>query len=565
MQFSTDKIYYDMQSLIGENEGDDTAVKYFIVTAHEFLSKRNLIKCWESYRGYDVKIEIPSDLKEKIFHLLGEMTLDEIRNVIKDSLDKVSYSFRWNFGGSTSQMGELAYELLHLNEGAGDVLYIPCSGVGYPLIPILENAQRNGIHFKEIICNDINREACYLQSLLVDIFNENDELIFIECVDMLKKPNIVYNKVALYGPLGIKLTGEKENDESCFVFKDIPFKSLINSEWMFVDKIISKYTADNFRAVVLVSGKALWESGSSEYRERIIESGYLEGVIELPTKSLVRNSVPAYLLVLSKSNKEVKFLDASQMIIKNKNRFGKREKISNLDLKLILDKYYDKSNRLSIDEAKKLKNLTPSIVNVKKNDYENATPLGEVAEVFAGNQYTLKNFEGMIRDRETGTSILTSNDITNYSINLDYLTHIEYEDYKLDKYCLRYGDVVITSKSSKVKIGVVDFEPKEKIIVTGGMIIVRPNQEKLNSTYLKIFLDSENGQNALKAIQKGSYIVSLNAKDLSEIKIPMISMDKQINIADKFNRRIANIIACKKELEDLEKSINNILNEEKED
>lgn len=540
---------------------EDKAVKYLIVSAYDYLSNNHLIEGNKCYFPFNFKIDIPHGFKENLLALLNGLTLEEVRALIKESLNKVSYSYKWSYGGSTSQMGELAYRLLNLNEGYGDILYIPCSGVGYPLIPIIEAAKRDNIHFKEIYCDDINNEACYLQSLIVNIFYDASEPITVQASDMLKNNISYYNKTVLYGPLGIKLFEEKENKKNSSIFNDISFKSLLNTEWAFIDKILANTIKDDFRALVLVCGKTLWENNSSEYRKRIIESGYLEGVIELPSKSLTYTGISTYLLVLSNGNKKVKFLDASQMIIKNAGRFSERERISSLDLGLILDRYCDDSNRLNIDEAKNLKNLTPSIVNVKKYELENPTPLNEVAEVFHGNQYTLKNFRGLIVEAETGTSILTSNDIDNYSINTNSLTHIRYEDNKFDKYCLRYGDVVVTSKSSKVKVGVVNFKPKEKIIVTGGMIIVRPKLEKLNPTYLKIFLDSEAGQNALKTIQKGAYIVSLNAKDLSEVKIPLVNLERQKKTAEKFNRTVSNIIAFKRELEDLETSIKNILKE----
>lgn len=553
-----------INTLRSEVRIEDVAVKYFIVTAHEYLSNNNLIEKGKCNYQSRINIEVPTELKDDLLKLLDGLTLDEIRKIIKDLLNDISFSYRWSYGGSTSQLGELAYRLLKLNEGRGEILYIPCSGVGYPLIPIVEAAKRDKIHFKDIICNDISAEACYLQSLLIDIFYEDKEPIFVRCGDMFESTNC-YTTTILYGLLGHRYNKEKIEKKFSSIFEDIPYESLINSEWIFVDKILANRYKSCFRGLVLVSAKTLWEERSSEYRKRIIENGYLEGIIELPTKSLTNTMIPTYLLVLSEGNKEVKFLDASQMLIKNKNRFSERERISNLDLGSILEKYHDKFNRLSIDEAKNLKNLTPSIVSAKKYDLENATRLGDIAEVFSGNQYTLTNFKGMIEEAETGTSILTSNDVTDYLINYDSLTHIKYEDTKFDKYCLKYGDVVVTSKSSKAKVGVVDFEPKEKIIVTGGMIIVRPNAKKLNPTYLKLFLDSEAGQSAIKAIQKGTVIISLASKDLAEVKIPLVDIKKQNKAAIKFNRTVSNIIACKKELDKLENSLNDILNNEEED
>ena len=173
----------------------------------------------------------------------------------------------------------------------------------------------------------------------------------------------------------------------------------------------------------------------------------------------------------------------------------------------------------------------------------------------------------MIEKRETGVSILTSNDITDYIINFDSLTHIKYDNNKFDKYCIHEGDVVITSKSSKIKIGVVEFEPKEKIIVTGGIIIVRPKKEKLNSFYLKKFLDSQMGQNELKSFSKGtiSTTISLNSKDLKELQIPLIDINKQNKIANSYCLKISEIITYKNLLKNLENSLIEFLNNDEEE
>ena len=106
-----------------------------------------------------------------------------------------------------------------------------------------------------------------------------------------------------------------------------------------------------------------------------------------------------------------------------------------------------------------------------------------------------------------------------------------------------------------------DFEPKEKIIVTGGMIIVRPDVTKLNPTYLKVFLDSKLGQQSIKAIQKGTVIITLNSRDLSEIKIPFVDMEKQEIIANQYQRKVASLLALRNEASEIEKQIFSLFNE----
>ena len=155
-----------------------------------------------------------------------------------------------------------------------------------------------------------------------------------------------------------------------------------------------------------------------------------------------------------------------------------------------------------------------------------------------------------------------SSDIENEMIRWEELHYIDMKDDKFDKFAIQYGDVVVTSKSSKVKTAVVDIVPEEKILVTGGMLIVRPDQNKLNSTYLKMFLDSERGQAALKRVQKGSIVVTVTAKSLSSIEIPMINIEKQTKKATRYNEKLSTLAAYKQEIERIKASLKTLFEEE---
>ena len=220
----------------------------------------------------------------------------------------------------------------------------------------------------------------------------------------------------------------------------------------------------------------------------------------------------------------------------------------------------------SNDALKNINNLVPSNVLLDVDKPKNGVPLGGLAEVFTGNQYTLGVFEknGMLSSEPTGYRILTSSDIEDGVVDWKGLRSIVYNDDKFDKYAVKKDDVVVTSKSSKVKTVVVDIEPKEKILVTGGMIIVRPDIKLLNPTYLKIFLDSEQGQNALKRIQKGSIIITINSKELSTVLIPVIDIDKQIEKANKYNEKLTTLYALKQEAKKLEDALKNFYLDESE-
>ena len=84
--------------------------------------------------------------------------------------------------------------------------------------------------------------------------------------------------------------------------------------------------------------------------------------------------------------------------------------------------------------------------------------------------------------------IITSSAIQDGLIDWLNVQSIDNDDHKLDKYALKTNDLIITSKSSKVKMAVVDIKLEEKFIVTGGMIVVRPKIEKIKSHLSKKYI-----------------------------------------------------------------------------
>ena len=141
--------------------------------------------------------------------------------------------------------------------------------------------------------------------------------------------------------------------------------------------------------------------------------------------------------------------------------------------------YYSKDVKTkTIEELIDVPNICPSTIMLDVEKLKNGAELKNLADVFIGSQYTLGIFEkkGLISDKKTEYRILTSSDIENEMIRWEELHYIDMKDDKFDKFAIQYGDVVVTSKSSKVKTAVVDIVPEEKILVTGGMLIVRPDQ-----------------------------------------------------------------------------------------
>lgn len=534
-----------------------------ISAAYQYLCEHNLIHKQnnELYRtAKEMNERVSKELINRLYELFDNTGLEGIKEYIYEVLSGKDNAFKPYMENANNNICELVINLLEI-DGSGHSVLDLGSGTGNFLANVYKKTRDKNFVLKDLIGIELNIEQAQISYMALNILSDGSVQPIIFTGNALEKVDYPYTRAYVFPPLGIKkLLGE--SFKKSFVFPNISLSNRNTGEWLFIDSMLGGLLGD--RAVAIVTGKALFNDGDLDYRNKLLETGWLEGIIELPAGSLSFTGIKVFMLVFSKGNENVKFVDASNMVTVGNKRYINFE----LPVTLITEMYYseDVKNK-PVSELMSFHNLMPSTIMLDVKKIDNGVPLKDVAEVFIGNQYTYGVFEkkGMLTDKKTGYRILTSSDIENGFVNWDSLQSIDYKDTKFDKFAVKFGDVIVTSKSSKVKTVVVDIEPKEKILVTGGMLIIRPDLEKLNPTYLKMFLDSKEGQATLKSIQKGSYIVTINASNLETIEVPIIDIKKQELKAEKYNSELSTLIAYKKEIHRIENSLENILIDDKED
>ena len=556
----TNEILFKLESIIrGETLGERSS--YIVISnAYQYACNNNLIyfkneELLEIAR--EMNEHVSSEVVDKLNDLYDELGIEGIRTLLYDLLSGKNNGPRTFIESSNNYISELANDLLEV-DGAGHIVMDFGSGTGNFLANVYKKAHDNKFVLKDLIGIEINVEQAHISQMALSILSDGSVNPQIVIGNALEKINLPYTKAYVFPPLGMRKLLNDDFRRS-FLFQDTYLSSRNTAEWLFIDNMLSGLLGD--RAVALVTGKALFSNTDIEYRNKLISSGWLEGIIELPAGSLSFTGVKVYMLVFSRNNKEVKLVDASNVIGVENKRYVNLE----LPVKDIEEMYFSKDVKTKpVEELIDIPNLCPSTIMLDVKKMENGVKLKELADVFIGNQYTLGVFEskGLISDIKTGYRILTSSDIENGMVRWEALRSVDMKDNKFDKFAVQFGDVVVSSKSSKVKTVVVDLEPKEKILVTGGMLIVRPQLDKLNPTYLKMFLDSDLGQSALKSIQKGTVIVTVTASGLSTIEIPMIDINKQQEKAERYNEKLSTLAAYKQEIERIENSLKNLFEEE---
>lgn len=145
--------------------------------------------------------------------------------------------------------------------------------------------------------------------------------------------------------------------------------------------------------------------------------------------------------------------------------------------------------------------------------------LGDAAEVFRGKSITKKDATGSI-------SVINISNIGEYDIDYENLDHLDEEERKISNYALKNGDVIIPARGTAIRTAV--FKAQNNIcIASSNIIVIRPNEKMLDSTYLKLFLDSSLGKKLVSGTQQGLAIISISYKDLSGVEIPVPPLEEQ--------------------------------------
>lgn len=495
---------------------------------------------------------------EKAKLVLDKLSDNEIRDLMLDLSNKDCLQNGKFSQSSSKSLSNLIISLLNIR--SGDLVYDLGCGEGAFLANVSDYCKKKDIILKDLFGSDINAYAICNANILLSTLGERTHLVISDVVREAVVPG--WNKCFVFPPFGLRLNYQSKLIKSCLFF-NYAFRPNVSAEWIFIDRALSKRKfIPSGKVIAIVPPKALYSSTDKEYRDNLIKEGYLEGIIELPSGSLNYTGVKPIVLILSSRNKDTKILDASETLAKDSSLNFRSLEIPYEKILLM----YKSAYRKSIDDLLEYDSLLPSKILLKDDIKKiKGIRLKELTEnVFVGSQYTVRNFKEMFSDEKTGYRILTSSDIEDGMVEWGKLQAIKYNDVKFDKFAIRKNDIVITSKSSTVKTVVVDIIPKEKIIVTGGMIIVRPKLDKLNPTYLKIFLDSEIGRRSLATIQKGEYITTLNASDLNNLTVPIKPIKVQNEIANKYNTYLSCYLALKGELNKAANKLHNFYFEEDE-
>ena len=404
---------------------------------------------------------------------------------------------------------------------------------------------------------EISTEKALVATCLLEMLGNKTTIIpldFIQGTDVR-----LFDKGFLFPPFGLRYALEDwERLSSSYAGA---FSSRSETELLFVLKALERIK-DGGRLIALLPANVSSRASGEKTRTYLYERGVVEGIISLPGGLLDGVSIPVDLWILSKTEKEgIKFLDATEL-----KEQGRTPREITLKTDEILQKYNNNEDVVTAsDQEVKVHNYSFSggVYNVSEGleKLPNPVYLRDVCMIMSGSQYTSAKFKDRMSDTPTTYQILTSIDIQDGIVDYNSLHYI-HEDEKLLKFKLEEGDLVVTTKSTVVKTFVATDIGERNIIVTGGMIILRPDNSKLNSTYLKMFLDSEIGKSELSALSKGAIITTISLKDFErEMVVPCPAVEKQNELADDYNQLLWMISSMSKRVNEMKEQLSAMFDE----
>lgn len=360
--------------------------------------------------------------------------------------------------------------------------------------------------------------------------------------------DIKANKVFSNFPLGMRyrqLKGYIESNKKLSRYFDNSSK-VLTGDWVFA-MAAHLNTSVSGKTVFLMSNSGTYNTADMEFRQELIKKGIIEGIIQLPANLLSSTVIPLTLVVLSENNEGIKMVDASEIYTSGR----RKNAIEDSDIQTILKAYEEESeiSRTVSDEEIKNKDY---IINPTRyiglEEVENGIDLGEVAvKISRGSMIKSSKLDELVSDEETDYHYLMLQNIQDGLIesNLPSLKQIDKE---MDKYCINDKNLII-SKNAPYKVALAYVDDNEKILANGNLYFIDLDTNKMNPTFVLAYLLSEEGQNQLNQLSKGSVIKNISIKDLKKVQIPAVNKDEQRRIAEQYNELTEHLIMLQKQLE----------------
>ncbi len=329
--------------------------------------------------------------------------------------------------------------------------------------------------------------------------------------------------------------------------------SISSLEWKLINDSLDTLSSEG-RLIAVVQTGILNKATDYPSRKSLSDQKLLNMVVEMPR--IQNYSQPLSFLVISHNNQNVALINASKFAQNERRGVNLNEDkvIRAINGQIegaigYVDTDYLRTNQYD---------FTPHrFFEVQSSEFSNTVALKDVTtQVFRGFQIPSEMLDEYLSETETRNKLLTLSSIEDGQVIKEELQSLKGIDKKMEHYIIKNNDLVISCKGKTFKTAVIEVPHNETYVSTGSIIVIRCDQEKIDPTYLKIYLDSDIGIKQLKHIQTGTNVLSLNPTQLVGIKVPLPELSRQITISAQYKFKTREILELKNMLEELKKEKN---------
>ena len=440
-------------------------------------------------------------------------------------------------------IGKLVDELLEI-ERSDSIVQLEASSY------VLEALERNPDLYIEAY-DEWDYTLLTILSIISDVMGHEN----LVCRSGLSDEGIKYDKVFVNnklepseGSLSSDVSYDLENKWSEFP-RDVSEKWNMCGEGILLTK-------DNGKAVAIMNAGELTLNKYRDVREYLCNGGFIEGVILLPDKMYANTWINPYLVIYSRNNTKVKFLDVRNDYVPNRKK-GKR--VNSLDddiIESIMEKYKSGKGCIEVEIGEIAKNdyvLTPNRY-VEVNDVNaNRIKLGEVVdEIKRGITMSAAEMDQMIMDTPSDIRCVLPADIIAGVVTSKNYFHGELR--KPGKNEAHQGDILISKTGNPFRIAVAD----RNYLVVGNTYILDIDRSQYSPEYIKCYLSSKAGQMEIMKYASGSTTPIISVANLRNIEIPLYDeatqkeLDQHANeIVNSLNEGYRQIRICEEEMDAL--------------
>lgn len=281
--------------------------------------------------------------------------------------------------------------------------------------------------------------------------------------------------------------------------------------------------------VIILPGRITFAAGEIADLRNFVQSNYtIKELAELPEGILEYTGIKMCLLDIENTRPE-----DDDVIVRryaSGERRSKRAAVTELDIR--------DDTFVMIDELEQQGDWNIDRIFAQQDDdylkYQNSGVrkdlLGNAAQVFRGKSVTKKAENGAI-------GVVNISNIGEYEIDYEHLDTIDEDERKVANYILQEGDVLLPGRGTSIRTSVFHTQ-SFPCIAHSNVIVIRPDENKLSSVYLKMFLDSPLGNKLINSAQQGVTIMNISYKDLMSLEVPIPSIMEQKKIAEEYVKEL---------------------------